>query len=732
MHQITMPINNMTRIIETVFLGILLILSIQANTQNQDINTINAQFVTQQIRVDGHLDEEAWEKAVKIDRFIQREQTVGEISTEKTEVAILYDNNNLYIGVWCFQNDANSISTKFMQRDFKHEAEDNFKVIISTFNDGRNGYLFIINPNGARADAQVYGQEGRESNADWNGVWDVKSRITDKGWFAEIIIPFSTFQFKRTDELTWGINFERNITAKNEQSTWQGWEQNHNINSLTMAGSLTGIKGIGYSKFFEFKPYLLSSFEKEKGVKANFPAKYGFDLNINISPTLKLNLTTNTDFAQVETDRIAVNLTRFSLFYPEKRDFFLEGANQFSFKLGYKDDVFYSRQIGIENFQPVQILVGARLIGKIGKSGINLLSIQTAKLDSIPSTNNSVFRYKYDIGKQSYIGGIITSKINNESSNLVIGIDGKFITTRFLKNKNLSISAMFSKSFDDYKTNIDATAIKISIDYPNDFMDQYLGFTGIYADFNPLLGFLPRKNFESVRYNFRLTPRWFTNLGVNKLLLKPVGINVYKIPGTSIIESFENESTIFGFKLKSGDSFQFHLKQNFDKLTDEFSLTDNVNIPIGDYWMHQKKIELSTFDARKIWVKSTLTWGGFYGGNVQIYLTEMGININKNLNILNTYTYNFIKLTGSSVKTHEIATNINYAFNPRLNLALFGQYNSLEELLFFNFRLHWIPKIGSDLYFVYNHQIDEVRTQLDLLRPTISAGTVKVVWRFTF
>ncbi len=698
--------------------------------QAQNNKIIHANLTTNPIRLDGHLDEDAWTKAVRIKKFIQREQQVGELSTEKTEVAILYDKNNLYLGVWCYQKDPNSIRAKYMQRDFDFEAEDNFKVIISTFNDGRNGYLFIVNPNGARADAQVYGLE--EENMNWNGVWDVKSRITEEGWFAEIIIPFSTFQFKKTEKLSWGINFERDIVSKNEQVTWQGWNQNYSINSLAAAGTLEGISNIGYAKKFELKPYILTGFEKEENLKSEYPFKLGFDLNVNLSPTLKLNLTTNTDFAQVEADRIAVNLSRFNLFYPEKREFFLEGYNQFSFKMGYVDDLFYTRKIGIENLEPVPIMLGARLIGKVGKNNINFLSIQTEKLDTIPSTNNSVFRYKYDIGTQSYIGGIVTSKANNEFTNLVVGIDGKYSTSKFLKNKNLIVYGSLTKSFDDLKSSNNAWAFRFYVDYPNDFMDQYIGVTAIYEDFNPMLGFLQRSNYEYIRYNFRLTPRWFTKFGVNKLLLKPWGLNVYRRPDTGEVETFENESTLFGFRLKSGDSFEFHLKQSYDNLSEYFDLTDDITIPLNDYWMHQTRFELSTYDARRFWVEAEFMWGGFYTGKIQNYELELGFNVNKHLNLKSSYTYNFVDLPSTSIKTHELATNVNYAFSPRLNLALFSQYNSLDELLFFNFRLHWIPKVGSDLYFVYNHELDEIKRQLNLLKPTISSGAIKVVWRFTF
>lgn len=161
-------------------------------------------------------------------------------------------------------------------------------------------------------------------------------------------------------------------------------------------------------------------------------------------------------------------------------------------------------------------------------------------------------------------------------------------------------------------------------------------------------------------------------------------------------------------------------------------MTDDITIPLNDYWMHQSRIELNTYDARRFWFEAEFMWGGFYTGKIQNYELELGFNVNVHLNLTSTYTYNFVDLPDASIKTHELATKVNYAFNPRLNLALFSQYNSLDELLFFNFRLHWIPKIGSDLFFVYNHELDEIKRQLNLLKPTISSGAVKVVWRFTF
>src|SRR5829696_2120486 len=366
--------------------------------------TITASFITEKISLDGKLSESAWEASFPVENFTQRELEIGNPATERTKVTLLFDNLSLYIGIWCYQPKG-GISAKFMQRDFDYDQDDNFQIAISPFNDKRNGYLFVVNPNGARADLLISGVE--EGNKDWNGVWDCKTSITNEGWFAEVRIPFSTLQFRKDSIQTWGINFERNIRSKNEQVLWQGWTRDCSIFCLANAGTLTGLQNIGYVKRFELKPFALAGWEKRENTATKYPSKLGGDVNINLTPTLKLNLTTNTDFAQVEADRIAVNLTRFNLFYPEKREFFLEGYQNYGFNLGGNNEAFYTRKIGIEKAQPVSIIAGGRLFGKVGRNNVGLLNIQTASSGHIPTTNNSILRYKRDIGSQSYIGGLL-------------------------------------------------------------------------------------------------------------------------------------------------------------------------------------------------------------------------------------------------------------------------------------------------------------------------------------
>jgi len=696
------------------------------NAQSSEPSTIVAKFETN-ISFDGKLDDKAWDSISHISNFTQRELKFGEPATEKTEVAIIYDKLALYIGIWCYQQKS-SITAKFLQRDFDYTQDDNFQIVLSTLNDKRNAYLFIINPNGARTDLQI---NGDNDNIDWNGVWDAKTTKTDSGWFGEIRIPFSTLQFRRDSVQKWAINFERNIRVKKEQDRWQGWSRDYSFENLVYTGSLVGINSIGYAKHFELKPYLLSGFEKNKNERVNFPFKIGADLNVNVTPTLKLNITGNTDFAQVEADRVQTNLTRFDLFYPEKREFFLEGFNNFEIYLGNNNQLFYTRKIGLEQFKPVPILGGVRLFGKAGKSTIGFLSLETGNQDSVPATNNSVFRYKYDIGTQSYVGGIITSHINRQSSNQVYCVDGNYTTSTFLKNKNLVLSGLIAESVDNYRTQNNSLSYRFYCDYPNDQIDHFIAISSLEQNFHPALGFLQRDNYTAFNWHLYFAPRWFTKYGIRQLDIGLWDLSYYITQSTGELESWLNQSRPLGFILKSGDKFELNLQQSYDRLDSSFALTDNAVIAGGRYNMNRTEFVFNSYQARRFWLQLLYNYGKFYSGRIKTFSTSVGINFSRHLNLSTDYSYNIVNLPQIKVITHQIDQYINYAFSTKFDISLFAQWNSLEDIMFYNFRLHLIPKIGSDFYFVYNRGYEGLN-DFRFSHPATSSGVAKLVWRFVF
>jgi len=718
----------------TVLLLFVLLNSLQfVLAQYSEPRAVEAYKTNEEIKFDGILSEKVWQQAPHINNFTQRDLNYGEPISERTEVAVIYDDNTLYIGLWCYQKDPSKIIAKNMNRDFDYESDDNFQILLSPFDDNRNGYLFVINPNGARADVQVYG--GEDGNEDWNGVWDAKTIINDQGWFAEIYIPFSTLQFKKDSVLNWAMNFERDIVSVNEQALWQGWSRDNSIYAVNHAGMLTGITDISYAKKFEFKPYGLVGWHHvyEEGQHTDtYPAKMGADLNVSLSPTLKLNLTSYTDFAQVEADRVPVNLSRFGIYYPEKRQFFLEGYDLYSFYLGDRNNAFYTRKIGSENGKQVPIIVGARLFGKIGKNNIGFLNIQENAVDSISSTNNTVLRYKRDIGKQSYIGGIFTNKYNNYTSNQVIGIDAVYQTSNFLKDKNLVVEGKVTTSMENFKTQKNALTYRLSVDYPNDLIDNFMAVGSMQKNFNPELGYIRRTDYDSYSWHLRISPRVLTKYGVKRLLLKPWSFVLYNTHSTGEMESFYNETRPIGAVFQSGDQFEVNLIQAYDRIDQPFELTDEVTIPQGKYWMYKYELQVESYQARRIWIELKYNWGDFYTGKIKTFEGVMGLNVNKHLNLNGAYTLNLVDFPEESITTNELALYLNYAFNTKLNLSLFTQYNDLDEVMIYNFRLHWIPKVGSDFYFVYNIGYEEQIKQIDFLKPQTTDAALKLVYRFVF
>ena len=707
-----------------------LFISTVSFAQKNSPDSIHANLLNEKITLDGKLEEQIWKDASKISNFTQTEPNLGKQASEKTEISIAYSSSALFIAVWCYQSSTTKISAKSLQRDFDFESEDNFRVAISPFNDGRRGYEFVINPNGARNDLLVSASD--DASSDWNGVWDAATTINDEGWFAEIEIPYNTLKFKNSKQQIWAINFEHNIRNKNETDRWQSWSRDFSLENFSLAGTLIGLQNITYSQKFELKPYLLGGWNlKDNKISYSSIGKIGGDLNYNVTPTLKLNLTANTDFAQVESDVIQINLTRFNLYYPEKREFFLEGASNFDFYIGNSNNVFYSRRIGIENFESVNVLGGARLFGKIDKSNIGFLSLQTAAIDTISTVNNSMFRYKYDLGVQSYIGGIITSKISNGNQNIVVGIDGNFSTSHFFKNKNLTIGALLTASSNEGKFKNNSFAYRLFSDYPNDLIDHFIAISSVQQNFNPELGFITRSNYNAFNWHLYIEPRWFNKYGVRKVLFGPWDFSLFYTQSTGQLESFGNTSEPFGLLFQSGEELQFNLTQSYDRIDEPFDLTSKISIDVGKYNMNGVEFQFNTFRGRKLFTELFYNSGTLYGGKINTFSVMLGININKHLNLTQQFELNYINKNAAIDNIQQLIATLTYAFTTKIDISLLAQYNSEEDQLLTNFRVHWIPKIGSDFYFVWNNGYDPIK-QADYLKPTINNGAAKLVWRFTF
>ena len=698
-----------------------------SEAQQSHPDTLHAYYTEQKIDMDGKLTEECWLRAMHIHNFTQRELYEGEPSTERTEVAIVYTTNTLYIAFWGFDNEPDKIVAQKMERDFQWGTDDNIEVIISTFNDNRNGYLFVANPNGARADVLI-SNEGEGFNKSWNGVWDVATTVTDEGWFAEIQIPFSTLKFKKDEHLVWGINFERNIRHKREQDMWQGWYRIYELEKISQAGKLDGLQNIKSKKKVELRPYVSGGVETLDERKWDDRYKIGGDVNIDVTPALKLNLTVNTDFAQVESDRARINLTRFSLYYPEKRQFFLEAKDLFQMSMGHRNQVFYSRTIGLQDGQEIPIYGGARLFGKQNRTSVGVMSIQTANRgDSVLTTNYSVARVRQDLGNQSSIGAVVTSKLLNGRYNIVYGADFTYSTSKIFNDKNLIINGAVAQSQTSDSINQRNFSYNFSLSYPNDWIEYDLAVVGIQQNFNPEMGFLRRNNYRMYYTELQFNPRpafwpFFRNLN-----LKPLDINYYVNEETNQLESIFYELRPFGFVTKSGEVTEFNVQWLFDRLEEPFELLDTIVIPEGEYWDTRGEVQLETFSGRKLSGEIFLNWGEFYTGKRTRFSLAGNFSLNKHWYMSAEWNRNFLKFDALNFITDEVGGRVIYAYNPKLNTSLFGQWNNEDDEVLLNFRINWIPKIGSDFYFVVNQVIETSNGNFRFTETTILA---KLIWRF--
>jgi len=680
------------------------------------------------VRLDGNLDEEAWHNAQRISNFTQRELNEGSPASERTEVAIIYTDKALYLGIWCFDSEVRRLMAKEMKRDFNFDTEDNFEVIIDTYHDRRNGYLFVINPNGARADSLVT-DEGRRTNEDWNGVWDVAVRVTPQGWFAEMEIPFSTLKFPDQDAQTWGINFERNIRRKKEQVLWQGWSRDYELEQVSKAGTLVGIEGVSGGHLLEVKPFFTGGMEKVAGNKAASVAKFGGDINYLLTSNLKLNLTVHTDFAQVESDRARINLTRFSLYYPEKREFFLEGKGSFDFGLGQAAEVFYSRRIGIRGDEEIPILGGARLTGKPGRTNIGVFTLQTARTEENPTTNYSVLRISQDVLSQSKVGFIVTSKNSAGHSNYVYGIDGNYVSSKLFGDKNIVIGGAVAQSLTKGVSAGRSIAYRLFLSYPNDNVEYDLGLVSVQKDFDPQVGFLRRGNYKMFYTELQFNPRPSFLPFIRKMEFKPLDINYYLTDDTNKLESISMEWRPLGFGTKSGEWFEYNIQRFFDRLDQGFEIHDGIVIPVGEYRFSRHELQFSTFRGRKISLGGSTSWGGYYTGSRTEADIALRINVNEHLNLSVDSQWNKLRFGGAEFVTREIGARLEYAFSPKLYTAVFGQWNNEDEEILLNFRLNWIPKIGSDFYLAVNQKIFTGRPGWRLEGTTIQ---LKFIWRFSY
>ena len=472
--------------------------------------------------IDGRLDESVWQDAIPISGFRQREPDEGDPATEDTEVRVLYNGRALYIGILAFDSEPDRIVARSLERDSPigmarfgpGGSDDAVEIILDTFHDRRNAFYFATNPKGAIVDGYITDEDFRVDR-NWDAVWDVAARTTSEGWVAEFEIPLRTIRFYGSSEpQTWGFNVQRVIARKVEQSLWTSWSRdNEGLNRISRAGELVDLDSLPASPSFQLKPYILGesgqNYETRPDGGYSFDGHVGLDAKYTLISGLVLDLTVNTDFAQVEADEEQIDLTRFSLFFPEKREFFLENAGIFQFGAGgffRAPDIllFFSRRIGIEDNLIVPMIAGARMSGRTGKQTIGFLNVLTGRdgaLDA-PLTNFAVGRVKRDIGQRSYLGAIATGRVEEGGRrNVTGGIDWNFWLTQNMVLEGFVAGVTENRpSFNDY-------AAQVTLDYTGDVIGWRVGHIDIGPDMLPGIGFVRRTNIAETSGSLRVTPR---------------------------------------------------------------------------------------------------------------------------------------------------------------------------------------------------------------------------------
>jgi len=687
-----------------------------------DSSVITAMRVNDPPKLDGYMTDEVWNKTTPITRFTQREPKEGEPATERTEVRIVYDDRALYIGVWCFDTEPDKLIANELNRDFSFDQEDNIEFIFDTYRDLRNGFLFVTNPNGARFDALVT-DEGKNVNANWNGVWDVRAKTNGEGWFAEIEIPFSTLRFPDDTVQVWGVNFERNIRRKREQVLWQGYSRNYELEQVSQAGLLLGLRDIHRGTTLEVKPYVSGGYQQHVLPEKSRTTltKAGLDLKYPLTQTMTLDVTFNTDFAQVEADRAQINLTRFPLFFPEKREFFLEGAGTFDLNFGGRPLLFYSRRIGLSNGEQIPIIAGARVVGKVDEYDIGVLDMQTAKKGNEPTTNYASVRVKRSILNQSYVGMMLINKQVSGGYNRGYGADANLRFSNIVGDNVLEVGGAFAGTTSPGLSG-ENLAYRVYVDYPNDFVDHFLGLRDVQQNFNPEVGFVSRRG-KQLSWALKIAPRPGV-LGIRRLEFKPVDVEYYW-DINNVPESAFWEWRPLGFTTESGEFFEFNIQRTFDRLDEDFDVFYNVIIPKGKYHYTHYEIQFETNSSRLLSGGVFYNWGDYYTGRRKALSASATLKANRHLSLSADFSTNRIELLGGSFTTRELGGRIGYAFSTLLNTTIFVQWNNEDQQVNLNFRLHWIPKIGSDIFLVLNELADSSHW----LRNSQTTMLIKVAYR---
>ncbi len=680
-------------------------------------------------RIDGRLDEEVWLRAAVIDEFVQQEPAEGEPATERTVVRLLYDARALYLGVEAHDSEPGGVIATEMRRDSPRLLdEDNFQVILDTFHDRRSGYMFVTSPLGAKLEQQVAeegegGWRGRNSNnvnVNWDGVWDVVSRRTGDGWVAEIAIPMVTLRFPRTERQVWGVNFMRNIRRKNEQVFWAPISKEYTLTRVSLAGTMTGLAGLNRGLDLRLTPYALAGGRQdraERRLDGSGFGDYGLDVKYGVASGLNLDLTANTDFAQVEVDEQQVNLTRFPLFFPEKRDFFLENAGLFNVGargtgFGRLADLFFTRRIGLsERGQPIPIAGGARLTGKVGRHNVAAMNITTQSAFGDPGDNFFVGRYSRDVLARSKVGGIVIDKeaVGGADFNRTFAVD-----TTLALHRNLTMTAFLAKtqtprgSYPARYAPLEAGAgARDRAGYAratwlSPAWHVYGEFVDLQEHFNPEVGFVPRVGIRTSKFHGEWNPRpgrW------NVRMFDPMWNVTYTTDQHNRLLTRRIHNMV-GTYFENGSSVTVFYNDHFEQLDVPFPIRNTgVTVPAGAYRFGEWVFSYQSDPSRRLYARTRFSPQTFFDGTRVDLQATAGLRATSRVSAEGVFNRSDVDLPWGEFVADLASLRLDLTLSPRVTLRSLSQYNSLTGELSNSIRFNWIYSPGSDVYVAY----DELR-----------------------
>ena len=667
------------------------------------------------IRLDGVLNEDAWTGAVPVSGFVQSEPFEGQPASERTEVRVVYDDENLYVGAYLFDSDPSGIIVNDIRKDFGGDDQDSFSVLLDTFADRRNGYVFIVNAEGARADRQI-ANEGREINISWDAPWQAATQRVADGWTVEMAIPFRALRSDGRGSTDWGINFSRGIRRKNEVVFWSPIPRAYNLARVSLAGNLAGLATRAAGRDLRIKPYVLGNTIRPTGGDAfDRNAEVGGDLKYGITSGLTLDATINADFAQAEADEQQVNLSQFSQFFPEKREFFLENSglfyvgdaarnNRVSLTPTPDEDLllFFSRRIGLTATGiPVPIIGGARLTGQAAGLSIGALAIQTDDAFERPGDSYGVLRLRRNLFAGSDVGAVFqTRQASSDDYNRVYGVDGNF---RFFGQVDWNSYVIRTET-----PGIESGqyAFRTSLNREGNFLHAKGGVLEIGDGFRDDIGYYRRTGVRKwfTDIGIRPRPEWLRQRGVREMHPHIVWNYYENLDGEMVAKRLHSGYTFF---FNSGAYTELSVNPEFQRLEQPFRIHRDVEpIPIGGYSWNEWQIRGSTDPSRAISTSLTLIAGGLWSGTQRTVNTSVTVRPSYRFRASAGLQRTMADLDqpDDSFTRSLITARGNYSFNTRMFIDGLAQYDPATKLVNTNVRFNLIHHPLSDLFIVYNEQ----------------------------